>query len=94
MNGERKEEGFKKSGKKTTQIHWTCDERGRIGKCDYYWNKGRKKTMGERPGAKYVDGLVKLMGNGITHEKLIRGTREKEQWKLMVTDFLHYMAQL
>ena len=46
-----------------------------------------------RPREKYVDGLVKLIGDGMTHLQFIRATSDREQWKSMVADVLEDMAQ-
>ena len=46
-----------------------------------------------RPREKYRDGLGKLIGDGMTHLRLIRATSDREQWKSMVADVLQDMAQ-
>ncbi len=51
-----------------------------------------KRPQG-RPRQKYMDGLVRVTGGGMSAAQLIQATRDREQWQTMVGDVLQDMAR-
>ncbi len=51
-----------------------------------------KRPQG-RPRQKYMDGLVRVTGGGMSAAQLIQATRNREQWQTMVADVLRDMAR-